>query len=165
MKNEIDETIKGLALLNKVSEEEMRAQIEAYRKSPDDDIEDLTGLYMEEFRKTHPEEMQKLISDLIDEMRNDYSIVQNDKGEITLIIHSLYDEPQNPRFVYDGSDTALLFINLFSTLLIKNINAETIEALDKTEEISVVEVLCGKTERQYKAELRKVKDVKPLYIG
>jgi hypothetical protein len=165
MKNEIDETIKGLALLNKVSEEEMRAQIEAYRKSPDDDIEDLTGLYMEEFRKTHPEEMQKLISDLIDEMRNDYSIVQNDKGEITLIIHSLYDEPQNPRLVYDGSDTALLFINLFSTLLIKNINAETIEALDKTEELSVVEVLCGKTERQYKAELRKVKDVKPLYIG
>jgi hypothetical protein len=49
--------------------------------------------------------------------------------------------------------------------LVKNINAETIEALDKNEEISVVEVLCGKTERQYKAELRKVKDVKPLYIG
>jgi hypothetical protein len=165
MKNEIDETIKGLALLNEVSEEEMRAKIEAYRKSPDDDIEDLTGLYMEEFRKTHPEEMQKLISDLIDEMRNDYSIVQNDKGEITLIIHSQPDEPQNPRFVYDGSDTALLFINLFSTLLIKNINAETIEALDKNEEISVVEVVYGKTERQYKAELRKVKDVKPLYIG
>ena len=164
MKNELDEVIEGLALLSKVSAEEMRAKLETYRKSPDDDIEDLAALYLEEFTKTHPEEMQKMMSDLSDSMKNDYSIMQNDKGEITLIIHSQPDEPENPRIIYDGSDIALLFRNLASTLSIKNINAETIEALNKNEEIFVVEEMCGEIQRQYKVEVRKVKDVKSLIM-
>ena len=164
MKNELDEVIEGLALLSKVSAEEMRAKLETYRKSPDDDIEDLAALYLEEFTKTHPEEMQKMMSDLSDSMKNDYSIMQNDKGEITLIIHSQPNEPENPRIIYDGSDIALLFRNLASTLSIKNINAETIEALNKNEEIFVVEEMCGEIQRQYKVEVRKVKDVKSLIM-
>lgn len=164
MKNELDEVIEGLALLSKVSAEEMRAKLETYRKSPDDDIEDLAALYLEEFTKTHPEEMQKLMSNQSDSMKNDYSIMQNDKGEFTLIIHSQPDEPENPRIIYDGSDIALLFRNLASTLSIKNINAETIEALNKNEEIFVVEEMCGEIGRQYKAEVRKVKDVKSLIM-
>ena len=164
MKNELDEVIEGLALLSKVSAAEMRAKLETYRKSPDDDIEDLAALYLEEFTKTHPEVMQKLMSDQSDSMKNDYSIMQNDKGEITLIIHSQPDEPENPRIIYDGSDIALLFRNLASTLSIKNINAEIIEALNKNEEIFVVEEMCGEIQRQYKAEVRKVKDVKSLIM-
>lgn len=38
-----------------------------------------------------------------------YDILQNEEGDILIIINSRAGGPENPRFVYDGGATALLY--------------------------------------------------------
>ena len=38
-----------------------------------------------------------------------YSILQNAKGEIMLMMDSRAGGPENPRFIYDGGEKALLY--------------------------------------------------------
>ena len=163
MPNELDEILEGLALMNKVSVEELKEKVEAFRTSPDDDFEELLIKYFEDFSKAHPEELQQLMSGATNE-RSDYSIVKNGDGDMILIIHAHDDEPENARFIYDGTDCVLLYRSMVSTQLLKGVTEETIDALRDKEEITVVEELNGEIGRQYKAEVRKVKDVRELII-
>ncbi len=149
--------------MNKVSVEEMREKIEAFRESPDDDFEELLIKYFEDFSKAHPEELQQLMSGATNE-RSDYSIVKNGDGDMILIIHAHDDEPENARFIYDGTDCALLYRSMVSTRLLRGVIEETIEALKDKGEIVVIEEVNGEIGRQYKAEVRKVKNVQNLIM-
>ena len=42
-----------------------------------------------------------------------YDILQNEEGEILIIIDSRAGGPEEPRFVYDGGETALLYRSQF----------------------------------------------------
>ena len=161
--NKLDEILEGLALMNKVSVEEMREEIEAFRESPDDNFEELLIKYFEDFSKAHPEELQQLMSGATNE-RSDYSIVKNDDGDMILIIHAHDDEPENARFIYDGTDCALLYRSMVSTRLLRGVTEETIETLKDKEEIVVIEEVNGEIGCQYKAEVRKVKNVQNLIM-
>lgn len=149
--------------MNKVSVEEMREKIEAFRESPDDDFEELLIKYFDDFSKAHPEEMQQFMSGATNE-RSDYSIVENDDGDMILIIHAHDDEPENARFIYDGTDCALLYRSMVSTRLLRGVTEETIETLKDKEEIVVIEEVNGEIGCQYKAEVRKVKNVQNLIM-
>lgn len=47
--------------------------------------------------------------DINSEQEGRYDILQNNEGAILIMIKQRRGGPENPRFVYDGGDTALLY--------------------------------------------------------
>lgn len=96
-------------------------------------------------------------------IKGKYSILQNDKGDIMVIIDAREGEPDDPRFIYDGS-IALLFRNFDSNVLFRNIDPKAMAVLEDVTEVLVVELLNDDVTREYVAPLRRVKDVNSLII-
>ncbi len=56
------------------------------------------------------------------EQEGKYDILQNAAGEILIIIKYHQGGPENPRFVYDGGSSALLYRSRESAIMLDNIN-------------------------------------------
>lgn len=93
-----------------------------------------------------------------------YSILQNKEGELMLLIGPCSRKPDCAFFCFDGSPTALLMLSLFTGIAIRNMEAETIEALDKASEIHVVEKDGDQVVRDYIATIERVSDVNALIL-
>lgn len=91
-----------------------------------------------------------------------YDILQNDKGEILIIIQLRSGGPENPLFVYDGSQYALLYRSHESTVYFDDIVEGARVPLKSVSEIQIVEISDDDVVREYKVPLRLVKDVKAL---
>lgn len=96
--------------------------------------------------------------------KGQYSIMQNDQGEIMLLMNAREGDPVNPRFIYDGSGTALLCRNQDSSVAIRDIDEDAREPLKNVDEILVVEVLNDDVEREYMTPVRIVKNVENLIL-
>lgn len=94
-----------------------------------------------------------------------YSILQNAKGEIMIMMDSRAGGPENPRFIYDGGDTALLYRSQESSVAFRRIEAGAREPLKSVSEILVVEIDNDDVEREYIVPVRLVKDVNNLIIS
>ncbi len=89
-----------------------------------------------------------------------YDILQNAAGEILILINYQKSEPENPRFVYDGEDSAMLYRNKESAILLDNINEAARKPLSQIEEILIVEIKDDDAAREYKVPVRHVKSLK-----
>lgn len=94
-----------------------------------------------------------------------YSILQNAKGEIMLMMDSRAGGPENPRFIYDGGEVALLYRSQESSVAFRNINQDARAPLKAVSEILVVEIENDDVEREYIVPVRLVKDVNSLIIS
>ncbi|MBR6356132.1 MAG: hypothetical protein IKR92_04690 [Alphaproteobacteria bacterium] len=94
-----------------------------------------------------------------------YSILQNAKGEIGIFMDSRVGGPVNPKFVYDGGDTALLYRSQESSIAFRHISPGARSPLKSVSEILVVEIEDDDVEREYIVPVRLVKDVKSLIIS
>lgn len=94
-----------------------------------------------------------------------YSILQNAKGEIMLMMDSRAGGPENPRFIYDGSERALLYRSQESSVAFNNIDKGARTPLKSVSEILVVEIENDDVEREYIVPVRLVKDVQTLIIS
>lgn len=83
-----------------------------------------------------------------------YDILQNAKGELLLIIKFIDSEPDNPRIVYDGGETALLYRNRESAILLESISLKARVPLTQAESILVAEVQDDDVAREYKVPIR-----------
>ena len=92
-----------------------------------------------------------------------YDILQNAAGEILIIIKYHEGDPDNPRIVYDGTDTALLYRSKESAVLLEHINLKAREPLMKVENVLIVEVKDDDVAREYKVPIRKIRSLKSLY--
>ncbi len=97
-----------------------------------------------------------------DNSRSRYDILQNDKGDILLIIQQRNGGAENPLFVYDGSQYALLYRSHESTVLFDDIAEGARMPLKSVSEMQIVEISNDEVIREYKAPVRIVKDVKAL---
>ena len=88
-----------------------------------------------------------------------YSILQNAKGDISRI-----GGPENPRFIYDGGNMALLYRSRESSVAFRNIDEGAWSALKAVREILVVEIEENDVEREYIVPVRIVKDVNALMV-
>lgn len=70
--------------------------------------------------------------------------------------------PNEPMFIYDGGDTALLFRDWDSSIRINNISEDARPILKNAEDIYVVEIQGEDILRDYFAPIRIVKDVQKL---
>lgn len=70
--------------------------------------------------------------------------------------------PNEPMFIYDGGDTALLFRDWDSSIRINNISEDARPILKNAEDIYVVEIQGEDILRDYFAPIRIVSDVTKL---
>ncbi len=96
------------------------------------------------------------------EQESRYDILQNEQGEILIIINARAGGPENPRFVYDGSETALLYRSKSSAVIFQNIAADARMPLKSVSSMLIVEVEDEDVAREYTVPVRVVKDVKTL---
>lgn len=94
-----------------------------------------------------------------------YSIFQNAKGEIMIMLDSRVGGPENPRFVYDGGERALLYRSQECSVAINNIAADARVPLKAVSEILIVEIDNNEVEREYVVPVRLVKSVENLIIS
>ena len=92
-----------------------------------------------------------------------YDILQNAAGEVLIIIKYHEGDPDNPRIVYDGTDTALLYRSRESAVYLEHINKKAREQLMKVENVLIVEVKDDDVAREYKVPMRKIKSLNSLY--
>jgi len=92
-----------------------------------------------------------------------YDILQNSKGEIIIVIKYHEGGPDQPRMVYDGADTALLYRNRNSAVMLENIDSTAREPLRKAKEVLVTETKGDDVIREYKAPVRLVDSLQSLY--
>ncbi|MBQ9732060.1 MAG: hypothetical protein IJV97_03115 [Alphaproteobacteria bacterium] len=91
-----------------------------------------------------------------------YDILQNAAGEILVIIRQRRGGPENPRFVYDGGETALLYRSRESSVFLGNINIEARNPLKIVDEILVAEIDGDEVAREYMVPVRIVRDLKAV---
>ena len=91
-----------------------------------------------------------------------YDILQNDKGEILIIIQQCNGGPENPLFVYDGSQYALLYRSHESVVYFEDIVEDARIPLKSVTSMQIVEIENDDVVREYKTPVRIVKDVKSL---
>ena len=97
-----------------------------------------------------------------EDTKSRYDILQNDKGEILIILQQRNGGAENPLFVYDGSQYALLYRSHESTVYFEDIDQEAHIPLKSVNELQIVEIGDDEVIREYKAPVRIVKDVKAL---
>ncbi|MBO7098140.1 MAG: hypothetical protein J6W11_05850 [Alphaproteobacteria bacterium] len=94
--------------------------------------------------------------------RSRYDILQNERGEILIIIKERKGPAENPIFVYDGTQYALLYRSHESSVFFDDIAEGAHEPLKAVDILHVVEISDDDVVREYKAPVKIVKDVKAL---
>ena len=142
------------ASVNKVSEEEIQSTSDEFDKLLDD------------FLKSPLSDVDKN-SPLSNEVGQSgrYSILQNAKGEIMLMMDARVGEPDKPRFIYDGTDEALLYRSPESSVAFRKIAESAHDPIKNVSEVLVVEIFNDDVLREYTAPVRLVKDVNKLIIS
>ncbi|MBE6452856.1 MAG: hypothetical protein E7012_05150 [Alphaproteobacteria bacterium] len=91
-----------------------------------------------------------------------YDILQNAAGEILIIIKHRRGGPENPRFVYDGGETALLYRSRESSVFLGNITDDARSPLKIVDEILVAEIDGDEVAREYLVPVRIVRNLKAV---
>ena len=89
-----------------------------------------------------------------------FDIFQNDEGEILIMINTFAGGPENPRFVYDGGETALLYRNKERAIVFRKIPKGARIPLKSVRSMLIVEVEDKDVAREYTVPVRLVKDIK-----
>ena len=91
-----------------------------------------------------------------------YDILQNATGEILIMIRQRRGGPENPRFVYDGGETALLYRSRESSVFLGDINVDARAPLKRVDEILVAEIDGDEVAREYVVPVRIVRSLKAV---
>ena len=91
-----------------------------------------------------------------------YNILQNAKGEVLIMIKQRRGGPENPRFVYDGGDTALLYRSRESAVILNEVNENARNPLKAVDEILIAEIDGDEVAREYNVPVRIVRDLKTI---
>lgn len=101
-----------------------------------------------------------VINDMNENSR--YDILQNEEGEILIIIEARAGGPEEPRFVYDGGKTALLYRNKDIAVVFNDIAEDAHVPLKSVSNMLIVEVENEEVVREYDVPVRIIKDVTSL---
>lgn len=85
--------------------------------------------------------------DNVDE--NEFNILQNAAGELCLLIRSRNGRPRKPCLICDESSFTILFRNNSSAIFLEDINPVAVDALNKVNQILVVELNNDQVAREY----------------
>ncbi len=106
-----------------------------------------------------------MVNDVHAEEEGRYDILQNALGEILIIIKYREGGPENPRLIYDGGDSALLYRSRESAVTLDAINEKARQPLKSVDEVYLVEVEGNEVARDYKVPVRIVRSLEALMIA
>ena len=98
-----------------------------------------------------------MANDVITEKEKKINILQNGAGEIMFLISMRLGGPENPRMVFDGINSILLYRSRESAVILENINPDAKVPLQAVNEVLVVELDGEEVAREYMVPLRTVK--------
>ena len=96
------------------------------------------------------------------EQEGKYDIIENNAGEIMMIIKYRDGGPENPRLVYDGGSVALLYRSRESAILLDEIDERARHPLKSVEKVLLVELDNNEVAREYYVPTRFIKDLSSL---
>ncbi len=99
-----------------------------------------------------------MAKEIVSEREEEYNILQNAAGEILILLTVRSGGPENPRLVYDGGNSALLYRSRESEVILDNINPAARMPLKSVDEVLVVELEEDEVAREYMVPLRVVKN-------
>ena len=96
----------------------------------------------------------------IDQTGSRYDILQNDQGEIVIILSARKGGPENPRIVTDGhNNTVLLYRHKQSAVYLNGLNEQALSAIVNVDNIRVAEIYGDEVMREYYVPVRTVIDI------
>ena len=98
-----------------------------------------------------------MANDIITEKEKEFNILQNGAGEIMFLISVRPGGPENPRLVFDGNNSALLYRSRESAVILEGIDPAAKLPLSGVSEVLVVELDGDEVAREYMVPLRIVK--------
>ena len=98
-----------------------------------------------------------MANDIKTEKEKEFNILQNGAGEILFLISVRPGGPENPRLVFDGNNSALLYRSRESAVILEDINPDAKLPLLSVDEVLVVELDNDEVAREYMVPLRVVK--------
>lgn len=98
-----------------------------------------------------------MVNNVIPEKEKEFNILQNGAGEILFLISVRSGGPENPRLVFDGNNSALLYRSRESAVVLEGINPDAKLPLQAVNEVLVVELDGDEVAREYMVPLRIVK--------
>ncbi len=96
------------------------------------------------------------------EQEGRYDIVENNAGDIMIIIKYRAGGPENPRLVYDGGSVALLYRSRESAILLDDIAEQARQPLKAVDKVLLVELDNYEVAREYFVPTRYIKDLASL---
>ena len=91
-----------------------------------------------------------------------YDMLQNAAGEILIIIEYCEGGPENPRILYDGGDSVLLYRSRESAFMLNDIAEEARLPIKSVSEVLIAEIENDDVAREYKVPMRIVRSLKDL---
>lgn len=91
-----------------------------------------------------------------------YDILQNNEGEILILLGSYEGAPENPRFVYDGGDKALFYRNKENSIILNDIAKDARKPLKSVDKVIIAEADGDDIKHEYSAPVRLIKDIKTI---
>ena len=91
-----------------------------------------------------------------------YDILQNEEGEILILLGSYEGAPECPRFVYDGGDKALFYRNKENFIILSDITKDARKPLMSVDEVIIAEADGDDIRREYSVPVRLMKDIKTI---
>ena len=83
------------------------------------------------------------------EQEKNFNILQNESGNLMVLIRARLDDAVQPKLVYNGGEHALLYRNEHQTIILDYIHPAVRKALRKQKQVLIVETNEGAVVREY----------------
>ena len=160
--SEIDDILAKLAEIKGLTVDELKEAVEALRQSPDDAFDKLLNDFLENEKEVKSGSESPLSNEV--GVKGSYSLLQNAKGEIMIMMSAREGKPHGARFIYDGGENAILYRSEDSSVVFRGIEKQAQDAIKKITEILIVEVLNDDVEYEYMAPIRYVNSLDHLLL-
>ena len=95
---------------------------------------------------------------LIEQEKN-FNILQNESGNLMILIRARLEDANKPKLVYNGGEHALLYRNDYNTIVLDYIHPAIRKALRRKKQVLIVETSNGAVVREYVCNVAYLKDI------
>ena len=93
------------------------------------------------------------------EQEKSFNILQNEAGELMILIRARLEDASNPKLVYNGGEHALLYRNDHNTVILDYIHPAIRKALRQKKKVLIVETNNGAIVREYVSDVAYLKNM------